>query len=256
MPPRFAYWTIILDGAPTSFRTKERDEILPLFNQLKAKNPAALLKWFSAAGSGTRPSRRKKCATSRKCAGSVRNARRKRRNSANSKSARWARFVRSTAGLPMAAINKCPRRPIPAADLPLPGPRTIGPGATTRGPTGAARTGVRAASIATHATSTSCLPENRASAGRTGTSGRAGQSRWVPKPGGDRSYGDRPRGPKPFTANPATGPTGTGREATGRSAASLAATGRTVTDHGAEAIHRQTRRPAVRRQAWRRPAVR
>ena len=47
MPPRFAYWTIILDGAPTSFRTKERDEILPLFNQLKAKNPGALLKWFS-----------------------------------------------------------------------------------------------------------------------------------------------------------------------------------------------------------------
>ena len=47
MPPRFAYWTIILDGAPTSFRTKEREEILPLFNQLKAKNPGALLKWFS-----------------------------------------------------------------------------------------------------------------------------------------------------------------------------------------------------------------
>jgi hypothetical protein len=47
MPPRFAYWTIILDEAPTSFRTKEREEILPLFNQLKAKNPSALLKWFS-----------------------------------------------------------------------------------------------------------------------------------------------------------------------------------------------------------------
>jgi 23S rRNA pseudouridine2605 synthase len=47
MPPRFAYWTIILDGAPTSFRTKEREEILPLYNQLKVKNPAALLKWFS-----------------------------------------------------------------------------------------------------------------------------------------------------------------------------------------------------------------
>jgi hypothetical protein len=47
MPPRFAYWTIILDGMPTSFRTKEREEILPLFNQLKAKNPSALLKWFS-----------------------------------------------------------------------------------------------------------------------------------------------------------------------------------------------------------------
>ena len=25
MPPRFAYWTIILDGAPTFFRTKERE---------------------------------------------------------------------------------------------------------------------------------------------------------------------------------------------------------------------------------------
>ncbi|HOG27763.1 MAG TPA: hypothetical protein PLN93_05705 [Vicinamibacterales bacterium] len=47
MPPRFAFWTIILDGAPTSFRTRERDEILPLFNQLKAKNPTAELKWFS-----------------------------------------------------------------------------------------------------------------------------------------------------------------------------------------------------------------
>ena len=47
MPPRFAYWTIILDGAPTSFRTRERDEILPLFNQLKAKNASAELKWFS-----------------------------------------------------------------------------------------------------------------------------------------------------------------------------------------------------------------
>jgi len=47
MPPRFAYWTIILDGIATSFRARERDEILPLFNQLKKKNPGALLKWFS-----------------------------------------------------------------------------------------------------------------------------------------------------------------------------------------------------------------
>jgi len=47
MPPRYAYWTIILDDAPTSFRTKEREELLPLFNQLRAKNPAAMLKWFS-----------------------------------------------------------------------------------------------------------------------------------------------------------------------------------------------------------------
>jgi 23S rRNA pseudouridine2605 synthase len=47
MPPRFAYWTIILDGVATSFRARERDEMLPLFNQLKKKDPTALLKWFS-----------------------------------------------------------------------------------------------------------------------------------------------------------------------------------------------------------------
>jgi 23S rRNA pseudouridine2605 synthase len=47
MPPRFAYWTIILDGIATSFRARERDEILPLFNQQKKKDPTAQLKWFS-----------------------------------------------------------------------------------------------------------------------------------------------------------------------------------------------------------------
>jgi hypothetical protein len=47
MPPRFAYWTIILDGIATSFRAREREEILPLFNQQKKKDPTAQLKWFS-----------------------------------------------------------------------------------------------------------------------------------------------------------------------------------------------------------------
>jgi hypothetical protein len=47
MPPRFAYWTIILDGVPTSFRAREQAEILPTFKQLKKKNPGAQLKWFS-----------------------------------------------------------------------------------------------------------------------------------------------------------------------------------------------------------------
>ena len=48
MPPRFAYWTIILDGTPTSFRAKEQAELLPTFNQLKKQDPGALMKWFSA----------------------------------------------------------------------------------------------------------------------------------------------------------------------------------------------------------------
>ena len=47
MPPRFAYWTIILDGTATSFRAHDQAEILPTFNQLKKKDPTAQLKWFS-----------------------------------------------------------------------------------------------------------------------------------------------------------------------------------------------------------------
>ena len=47
MPPRFAYWTIILDGTPTAFRAREQAELLPTFNRLKQKDPSAMMKWFS-----------------------------------------------------------------------------------------------------------------------------------------------------------------------------------------------------------------
>jgi hypothetical protein len=47
MPPRFTYWTIILDGKPTAFRAAERDQLLPTLKQLQSKNPAAVLKWFA-----------------------------------------------------------------------------------------------------------------------------------------------------------------------------------------------------------------
>jgi hypothetical protein len=47
MPPRFTYWTIILDGQPTAFRAGERDQLLPTLKQLQSKNPAAVLKWFA-----------------------------------------------------------------------------------------------------------------------------------------------------------------------------------------------------------------
>jgi hypothetical protein len=47
MPPRFTYWTIILDGQPTAFRAAERDQLLPTLKQLQSKNPAAVLKWFA-----------------------------------------------------------------------------------------------------------------------------------------------------------------------------------------------------------------
>jgi hypothetical protein len=47
MPPRFAFWTILIDDAPTAFRARERDELLPTLHQLQRKNPTAILKWFA-----------------------------------------------------------------------------------------------------------------------------------------------------------------------------------------------------------------
>jgi hypothetical protein len=46
MPPRHAYWTIIIDDQPTSFRAHDVEELLPTFNRLREKNPTAQLKWF------------------------------------------------------------------------------------------------------------------------------------------------------------------------------------------------------------------
>ena len=47
MPPRYTYWTIILDGAPTAFRAADRETLLPTLHQIKARNPDAVLKWFA-----------------------------------------------------------------------------------------------------------------------------------------------------------------------------------------------------------------
>jgi hypothetical protein len=47
MPPRFAFWTIILDGQPTAFRARERETLLPTLRQLQSKNPDAVMKWFA-----------------------------------------------------------------------------------------------------------------------------------------------------------------------------------------------------------------
>lgn len=47
MPPRYTYWTIILEGAPTAFRAATREELLPTLRQLQSRHPAAVLKWFA-----------------------------------------------------------------------------------------------------------------------------------------------------------------------------------------------------------------
>ncbi|PYR58823.1 MAG: hypothetical protein DMF91_16190 [Acidobacteria bacterium] len=47
MPPRFAFWTILIDGKPTAFRARERDELVPTFQQLRRTNKDVVLKWFA-----------------------------------------------------------------------------------------------------------------------------------------------------------------------------------------------------------------
>jgi hypothetical protein len=47
MPPRYAYWTILIDQKPTAFRAKEKDELLPTLHQLQRKNPDVVMKWFA-----------------------------------------------------------------------------------------------------------------------------------------------------------------------------------------------------------------
>jgi hypothetical protein len=47
MPPRHAYWTILIDDKPTAFRARERAELLPTFHQLQRKNSNVVMKWFA-----------------------------------------------------------------------------------------------------------------------------------------------------------------------------------------------------------------
>jgi hypothetical protein len=47
VPPRFAYWTILIDNAPTAFRARDREELLPTLAQIKRTNQNAELKWFA-----------------------------------------------------------------------------------------------------------------------------------------------------------------------------------------------------------------
>ena len=47
MPPRFAYWTILIDNAPTAFRARDAQDLLPTLAQLKRTNENVVLKWFS-----------------------------------------------------------------------------------------------------------------------------------------------------------------------------------------------------------------
>lgn len=47
MPPRYTYWTILIDGTPTAFRAREREELVPTLKQLQRANPNAEMRWFA-----------------------------------------------------------------------------------------------------------------------------------------------------------------------------------------------------------------
>src|SRR4029453_12613025 len=47
MPPRFAYWTILIDGNPTAFRARDPQELQPTITQLKRTNQDVAMKWFA-----------------------------------------------------------------------------------------------------------------------------------------------------------------------------------------------------------------
>jgi hypothetical protein len=48
MPPRYAYWTILIDGKATAFRAREREELLPTFNQLARRNADIVMRYFAS----------------------------------------------------------------------------------------------------------------------------------------------------------------------------------------------------------------
>ena len=47
MPPRHAYWTILVGDAPTAFRAADRADLVPTFERLRHTHPEVVLKWFA-----------------------------------------------------------------------------------------------------------------------------------------------------------------------------------------------------------------
>src|SRR4051794_6291325 len=47
MPPRYAYWTIILEGKPTAFRAHTQEELMPSFKQLQTRHDDIAMMWFA-----------------------------------------------------------------------------------------------------------------------------------------------------------------------------------------------------------------
>jgi hypothetical protein len=47
MPPRYAYWTILIDGQATAFRARDREDLEPTLRQLSRTSRNVVMKWFA-----------------------------------------------------------------------------------------------------------------------------------------------------------------------------------------------------------------
>ena len=46
MPPRYAYWTILVGDQPTAFRAGSQEDLMPTFKRLQSKHADAKMMWF------------------------------------------------------------------------------------------------------------------------------------------------------------------------------------------------------------------
>jgi hypothetical protein len=47
VPPRYAFWTILIDQKPTAFRAAQQADLLPTLRQLQRTNRDVVMKWFA-----------------------------------------------------------------------------------------------------------------------------------------------------------------------------------------------------------------
>ena len=185
MPPRHAYWTILIGDSPTAFRAREREELLPTFERLRAKQPDAVMKWFERGrlwpspedAHGGPPVVREKRGAEWRPGGAHRDPR--------------DRFKRGKAGkgAPQAGgerVTPSDDRRGPAAGRPGP-PAARGDRAWTPKPGGAEGRG----------------PKDE---GRRPWSPKPppprGDRRWTPKPGGAEGRGPKDEGRRPWSPKP------------------------------------------------------
>jgi len=66
MPPRFTYWTIILEGKPTAFRARTSEELVPTLRQLQVRHPEAVMLWFARGRLWSSPEEERAAAQARR----------------------------------------------------------------------------------------------------------------------------------------------------------------------------------------------